>query len=388
MRRKNYLIPFFFVSLFLLITVFSINSYATETRVASMGGVGYYIRDNSNVFYFPGTLVSYNNQVIAELRQKNNDDLYTIGVHLPVGANAVGGLYLNRPLYLPTDLISQVAPNVELDRTITVAYGSKLTNYDFGIMVSMAMDSWSDDYGDEEEKESARYFNIAAGISNQLYDLGVNIDLPSVSWEYEDAERKWGGFGMGINGRYFMTKTSELQLVPLGNFYYGSASFEYDSGISGAQKYEVDYGKLDIGLGIGINYQLSENNLVVLAIEGFGLSQETEDEKDGDETTEKWTTLPGIYMGVESQIKPWLIGRLGATQIYQSYSKKVKPDQGESTEDSDHSTSFAVTFGLGINMGSFSLDASFNEGLLFDGPHFISGSSNSIAHKISITYQF
>ena len=29
---------------------------ATETRVGSMGGVGFYMRDNSNIFVFPGHL--------------------------------------------------------------------------------------------------------------------------------------------------------------------------------------------------------------------------------------------------------------------------------------------------------------------------------------------
>ena len=38
-----------------LTTVFilQIDALATETRVGSMGGVGFYIRDNSNVFVFP-----------------------------------------------------------------------------------------------------------------------------------------------------------------------------------------------------------------------------------------------------------------------------------------------------------------------------------------------
>ncbi|MBD3289720.1 hypothetical protein GF337_13015 [candidate division KSB1 bacterium] len=374
-----------FLSLVILLVVLSLSSYATETRVSSMGGVGFYIRDNSNVFYFPGVLSSYNNQVIAELRQKGNDDLYTVGAHLPFGTNAVAGVYLNRPLYLPTEAIADVAPHLELNRTITLAYGSKLANYDVGLMVSMAMDKWSEDDGENEEKESARYFNISAGISNQQYDLGVTLDLPSISWDYDEAERSWGGLGFGVNARYFMPKTDELTLVPLGIFYYGSATAESKSEFFDS---ETNYGMLDLALALGLNYQLNEKNLVVLALEAFGLSQETEDVKEGSETTEKYTTLPGIYLGLESQVKPWLVGRMGASQIYQTHTRKVKPADGESMEDSDYNTSFSVFFGIGINIGGFTLDASFNEGILFDGPHFISGISNNIANRISITYQF
>ncbi len=373
------------LSVLILITFLSINSFATETRVSSMGGVGYYIRDNSNVFYFPGVLSSYNSQVIAELRQKGNDDLYTVGAHLPFGSNAVAGVYLNRPVYLPGNFVSNITPHLELNRTITLAYGSKLATYDFGILVSMATDKWSEDDGTNEEKESASYFNIAAGISNQDYDLGITMDIPSVNWEYDDEKENWGGFGFGLNARYFMPKNEALTLVPLGNFYFGSASYEYKTEYYTS---EADYGQLDLAIGLGINYQLNEDNLVVLAIEGYGLSQETEDVKEGSETTEKYTTLPGLYLGVESQLKPWLVARMGASQIYQSYTIETKPDGGESTEDTDYNTSFAVSFGIGINVGGFSLDASFNEGLLFDGPHFISGISNNIANRISITYHF
>jgi hypothetical protein len=47
-----------------------------------------------------------------------------------------------------------------------------------------------------------------------------------------------------------------------------------------------------------------------------------------------------------------------------------------------------MTFGLGIMFGQFLLDARINEGLLFSGPNFISGTFEDIAYRISITYSF
>ncbi len=44
---------FTFLLVFLLL--FQTGLWATETRVGSMGGVGFYMRDNSNIFVFPGT---------------------------------------------------------------------------------------------------------------------------------------------------------------------------------------------------------------------------------------------------------------------------------------------------------------------------------------------
>ena len=81
---------------------------ATETRVSSMGGIGFYIRDNSNIFYFPGTVLQYQNQAVAELRAKNNDNLYTVGVHLAPSQGSTYGVYLNRPLSLPQDILEAV----------------------------------------------------------------------------------------------------------------------------------------------------------------------------------------------------------------------------------------------------------------------------------------
>ena len=108
MRGKIYVLSAFFL---LLVFLFSINGYGTESRIGSMGGVGYYIRDNSNIFYFPSTIHNYSNQVVAELRTPNKDYDYSIGVHLPIGDN-IFGVYLNRPLPYDADEFYNVASNL------------------------------------------------------------------------------------------------------------------------------------------------------------------------------------------------------------------------------------------------------------------------------------
>ena len=112
------------------------------------------------------------------------------------------------------------------------------------------------------------------------------------------------------------------------------------------------------------------------------------DVKDGIESTETTRTLPGFYLGVESNITSWLIGRLGAAQVFQNYSTTTKPQTGETITSSSYASQFRMTFGLGVVMGSFLLDASVNEGILFDGPNIISGSNEVLSNKLSITYTF
>jgi len=364
--------------IFILCLLAALPVTATESRVGSMGGVGYYVRDNSNIFYFPGTIVQYSNQAVAEMREKKNDDLYSVGFHMEALPGKVLGAYLNRPLNLPDD-ISDVAPSLSLDRCTSVLLGGKASAFDYGVMLSIAMDSKDQDA--TKTKESAYYFGINAGISTDVSDLGLVFELPSVKKEVMSSETTWGGFGMGLKGRYFSQRTTEMELVLLGTFYYGSAKKE-------ATLSEIDYSKLQLGLGIGVNYEVNRNNMLVLAVEALGLNQDKDAIKNGTETTETTFTFPGIYLGVESQVKSWLITRLGARQVYESFKDSTKPYVGSESSTTTYRSDFDVVFGLGIVMGRLHLDTIFDEGILFDGPNFISGQINTMANRISLTYYF
>ncbi len=362
---------------------------ATETRVGSMGGVGFFIRDNSNVFVFPGTVFQYGGQVISELRSKNNDQLYSIGVHLPVNDASVLGLHLNRPITLEIPAEVSNSYTVRLDRSTDIFYGKRSGDVDLGLKFTVGMDSDEEKEGSATQKQSARYFGIAGGLSSETTDIGLFVDIPMLSWEYEKQSRDWGGYGLGINARLFSNQSGRpLQFVPLGVLYYGTTSIEFDSGVTGAEKDKTDFGILNAAIGIGMNYKISESNMVILGIEVFGISKLSEDIKEGSERTMTTRTLPGLYLGVESNIKSWLIGRLGAAQVHQQYITTTKPQQGSEIEESFYSSEFKLTFGMALIFGSFTLDASINEGILFDGPNIISGSNEALSNQLSITYQF
>ena len=363
--------------------LFLADSNATETRVGSMGGVGFYMRDNSNIFVFPGTFYSYQNQVVGELRVKNDDYYYSIGIHLPVASNTVVGVYLNSPLNLI--IPAGVVGNVELDRASDLFYGTKLKNFDLGINLRIGMDKYTNDV--DSLTESARYIGIGAGISNEKMDLGLLLEFPGASQEEGRLESSWSGFGVRFNGRYWLEKKGKFQLIPLVFGYFGSSSREINPG-GGAPTLETDYSNLQLAGGLGINYELNDDNLIVIGFEAIGYSKLNTDVKDVGESSVSTMTLPGIYMGIESKIADWLIGRLGAAQVFQSTTYTSKPQDGDETETTSYSTEFKMTFGVGITFGSFLLDMAINEGLLFDGPNFISGTQEPIASRLSITYAF
>lgn len=387
--RKNY---YGLIAFTIMIVICFNVAYATETRVSAMGGVGFYTKDNSNIFLFPGTIYSYSHQVIGELREKNQDKSYTIGFHLPFGSSSVLGAYLNNPvsLYIPSQVQSEFI-HVTIEKTMDFFYGAELSNFDLGLRLLMSMDSYSDeDIPDSiivETTESANYFGFGAGLSNENMDLGFIFELPGVKYECENEEKTWGGIGIGLNGRLF-TEFNDFTLIPVATFKISPTKYEHDTGISGQPTIEVNYNLLKLGIGVGLNYELNQNNLFVLGIEPFGLSTKSEDIEDGTETKETTIVFPGIYAGVESQIKPWLVGRFGAAQVYKSITTSIKPYQGQEEKTKTVSKDFALTFGLGFNFGRFSVDAYINEGLFFDGPNIISGTSQTMASKLSVTYNF
>jgi hypothetical protein len=252
----------------------------------------------------------------------------------------------------------------------------------------MVSDGWDNGTAQQKVEESARVMNIGAGISSSIFDLGIALGLPSISHKADPVENKYSGLNFDVYGRYFMKRSETFEVVPLARFGFGSASYESDPGTVGATKSQADYSTLNLELGVGLNYQLNSSNIALLGVELFGLAKNSEEVKDGAKTTNTTTTLPGFFIGIESTLKPWLIGRLGATQFYTTNTTKYEPNQGEDSESSSNDSSFNLSFGFGVKISSFLLDAQFNENLFFDGPNFISGQSNNIAHRISVTYNF
>ena len=363
---------------------------ATETRLSSMGGVGYFTRDNTNIFFFPGTIKMYPDLVVAELRSKNVQDTYTIGGNFRFNDDKVLGVYLNRPINLVNyDFASNYVANidhVELNNTTDLLLGMPMGDWNFGCRLSLAFDSYKQDStafitGDDE---SAHYINLGLGMSNEKIDAGAFFEMPSAkSTEDNGLEDKVSGTGFGVVVR--MISGEKMQFVPVGLVHIASAKYKQTfNNTTSTDKFSG----LNLSLGAGLNYQIRENALLVAAVEAIGISRLKAEFETGDEETVTLTDFPGIYLGAESQINKWLTGRIGAVQVMQSTDTKTKPQGGTESENLEREKIFRVTFGLGITLSDFTLDVALNEGLLFDGPNFISGTTDAIANKISLTYEF
>lgn len=380
---KNF--EFILYVVFLLLCAVMMNGWATETRVFSMGQSGVFMNDNSNILYFPGNVMRFGNEIVTELRLKDNEELFSAEIRLPFNSHMFG-LNFNRPInvYNPG-----VGTNIRLEQTSDLYFGTKIGDNDLGVRFSLGRDGYSQDSTLVQPRleESARYLEIAGGYSTDIFDISLGLELPSIKSELRRNKDEYSGNNVWINGRYFYQYNSEIKFVPVLQISFGSADRKTDLG-AGIPQAETDYSLSNVNLGIGLNYQILENSLLVLAIDPFGYATAKEKEKEGDELTITTTTFPRLYLGAEASIKSWLIGRIGANKAYQTITRKTKPNQGDEIESTTHQSPYNVSFGLGLKLGRFLIDFDMNDGLFFEGPNFISGRFRDFSNRVSVSYLF
>jgi hypothetical protein len=269
----------------------------------------------------------------------------------------------------------------------------KLGDNDLGFRLSFGQDGFTQDsipFVQQKLEESARYIEFAAGYSTDLYDASLSIELPSASSEEGNLKDEASGTMLNLKGRYFYDYTSKMKIVPVVQLGYGLGSQKTDQG-GGAPQIETDVSQLYFNLGVGLNYEISENSMLILAIDPFGYMSYTTDEKVdtvSTETTRKTTTLPRLYIGAETSIRPWITARIGAYREYNSMTTEIKPSAGDKYEVTSQSSPYNVSFGLGMNFANFLIDLEINDGILFEGPNFISGTFRDFSNRVSISYVF
>jgi len=390
MRMLNTSIKIFalFISLFIFLSSFG---YASETRVGTMGNGSIFVKDESNVMMFPGLLLQYSDLVVAEMRSRDTKGDYSLGVHLNLENNMAAGLYVN----LPVNSVLLEAGKLAIDPGSTGAengygffFGTRMAGFNVGGGIISAGSTVENGTGDAKVEETAGYIALVGGASNKQMDLGVMLELPSLERKTSGATgstTSFGGFGVSAQGRIFMLKMNGLSIFPVGRVGFGTGTFD----VSGTSV-EVGVSTLSFAGGVGIEKPINEDNILIIGIEAFGYSSFSTDVKNGDEDIVTITTLPGIYLGVESRISSWLIGRLGGQHVNQSRVTENKPDGGDTSEFTVKSSQFHLAMGLGMEFGNFLVDVAMNEELFFDGPYIFDGAGrgDDFAYQLSVTYNF
>lgn len=397
------------IMLLILLVLVAGGLFATDSRMTALGYPYGFLRDNTDIHAYPATIFKYNRSMTGELYDAGDDWNWTLGANVPINSS-VFGLYLN----LPT--------GVDVGDHLDWNYGYRDTDLDiskkiqfyFGFMdkfalgFGMAIDSekYETDMApaktDYTEEMSAHYFEVSAGMSTDMMDLGAKVYLQGATVGDDESnayidESSYSGIGLVLNGRYFIKESNNLDLVAITSLGYESIGDMVEYNPETKVKRNVDYSTMMFNLGVGADYKISPNHHIVMSITPFRLLSYSETESYTDSVTEykegaSLMFVPEYTLGLESQIAKWLTGRIGASQSYVFYKWTNNVDYGEgsdySSAESQYDSSFDMNLGLAFKLGKFSIDTVLSKSLLHDGPEFLSGKTGGLASQVSVKFEF
>ncbi|HNX00870.1 MAG TPA: hypothetical protein PLE74_04165 [Candidatus Cloacimonadota bacterium] len=367
------------------------NLFATESRMDAMGGMYGYTPDNTDIFLYPGAIYNYNKFVTCEMRN-SSDNTWSIGANLPLQQGMILGVYFNQPTGIDIDpFFSNHSDysygDLDISKKLDVILGIK-QGLAFGI--GLAGSSFSP-YKDL--KESADYLDLKAGMSTDKYDMGVILTLPFGKVENSGTKEKLTFFDMGLNlnGRMYLIQKPGWTLYGLGNIGFNSNTGKYTpSQEDKSTNPKITQSTIDLNLGLGINYDVAKNTLLVLGVRPIGLELYSEKMTPGKyKFSSTDLIIPEYKVGLEAQVLPWLVLRAGATETYTMYSVKEDDSDGTEVENgSEYYSNFNSQVGMGMKFKNLTLDTVLNKQFLFDGPDAVGGTAPGFNSKLSLGYKF
>ena len=368
-RLKNVAILLLFVALM----AYSI-SFATDTRVYTMGGTYRTIVDEANIFMYPHMLQKYRKLVNAEYR--TGSDFTTIGGNFPISdeeSPRILGVYFyeNSPVFFGTGSTNQpqMGGTVLPNQRITLLYGQNLGGKPYGIGLNYIAASQKGDTTSLERSNFELDLLFSSEIMQQL-EVAAGISF----WNFKDINaadselvENSGNLYYTLYGRYWLTQSDHM--MPVLHLDFSNMKETIDS---------VDYTDLMIELGIGMNYDTRQDALLV---GDFGFTYLSEKMSGGGNDTKNTSSaLPYFRAGVEAGLFKWMDFRAGVASFW--YSQK---DENVAKYSYVNTSTF---LGAGFHWGKLDIDAQIAPQFLRNGPYFISGAATGggIANRISLIY--
>ena len=328
-----------FISLSLLLAV----SFASEQRIASLGGnAGFWAEDDQNIYMFPASMHNFN---IAQI----DGNVETSKASFLFGEGTKYGFFMDQ----------------SSDHLLNVAYGSG----SWGLL--LGFDTNSSEVGDT--KTSSSDISLGLGFNSGFGELGLNFMTLSLD---DGSDHKPSAMGFGFNLR---------REQPIWEFSHVLVSFGFMSGehIEYMEQDNEKMSTMNLNVDLFRHWALTESTDLLFAL-GLGYTSTTLE--DGEEIKTEMTgiMLPKYTFAVETNLLEWGTIRAGVNQHHVlSSSTKMGDTEVKSMGDSD----FNLLFGIGADYGGFKLDLNLNPGFFVDPVSFITGfNDETIASQFSITY--
>ncbi|HET6349474.1 MAG TPA: hypothetical protein VFH88_10375 [Candidatus Krumholzibacteria bacterium] len=413
---------------FLVLMIGASVASATTARVRSLANTGDYISDDSAVNRWYSTLPSFGNQVNAEMGMWDGASLTdTRGLswitacgengkwgtyRISLNENALDhpGFWMGNPFYsghLPGSAanLGAVDPNLAPGYQSTpmnkwdIAGGWELSDA-VALGVSVTQSKWNAESSAVGFKASNSFLSIGAGFSwtnndKLVFDASATFGSASgdskidagggattaVEWDSKTA--------FDIAARLFYDWKDNVTLVPVAEFATSNYSLQ-DKSTPTSTPIAIPNGdkNTDFMLGLGMNMDVNQSNMIVFALEYMHRQFEYSNGADAAATGEidKITTqyMPTVRLALETQITSWFTTRVGAAKYMVTSEEKFiggdknKITQGTPTFDPNQVTpnGFDWFLGCGFNIAEWTIDMELASETPFNVGYWLTGYSN------------
>jgi len=386
---------------FALLLLMSMSSFATNTRVLTMGGTNNVMLDEANIWLYPSRIANYPDLAIGEFSQAASEigrnPFTNFGFHWSHGENNkhVEAAYISTlPAVYPVDFFGNLLVPFDsplLDNRLFEAFSARrFSTVTLGVLLSFFQSSqkWevTSDVTSVEEIESFRHYNFLFSLTPNtgLWDIALGYGFGNWTDRLAgvDLTRPDGYHHVMLMGRYFWQRKPSITNVPHIGFLYGKR---------GVKDYLNNTDKNTMtafDIGFGTNYTPVNDAFIVT---DFGL-QYAKAKKEVDITglpdEEHSESAVAMYLlaGLDAKVFDWLDLRLGGTSILQFGSSEdiIEPLSWKYTRAYYSNDTY---LGFGFHWGDLHVDTYTDPNLFLKGFNFISGETTSMNFQISALYE-
>ncbi len=249
---------------------------------------------------------------------------------------------------------------------------------------------------------------IAPHIGNAVtVDAAVLLGLNSMEASYTtnglaNKLSMEDGMELGLDVRTEYTLDGRWTLVPRIRAYtFSWGMSQVKNGITISPDPISEYSHHEYEVGIGENYR-SGNFLIVggLSYQRTVLENIYKSSGTSSTTTITIDDLPKINLGMEIQIAPWVVARIGYFDRIASTETVTENGSGKTTTTVSSELPWygdpngmsaaqqRLTLGIGINLAGVGVDATIGEGYFLNGPWPLSGTAQQMFGVVSMNCQF
>ena len=409
-------------------------AFAQTSRLEGMTLQGDYVKDYTNMFSFPSTVVNAGNLAYGELGN-------TGGVGTAVADRAVGSVLNNlfdgrfgtwaihlhqiTPSLGAGDVtnVNGVDPNFNSNEEFDIMWGRKMGTMSLGLRLNRSF--WAEEVNAPAVQTTMKFDPSAgfpptaasANLARNIMGFGggvtfemnpnstVDVGLLYQSRTFENTtaplagtnDNDNGGTSYLLTGRAMWQWQSNVMLTPLVSFYSYDLSRQ---AVTGAGTTSFDNTLKGWQLGLAANWALGSNDMLVWGVDFIQNKIEQDDAlftfpvpppgvAAGVNTDITESMFPRVFAALETHVNSWLTVRMGASKgAFQKI--KIEPRAAGSTATEITTTSFDMNIGTGVKLGTLQLDAVLADNTFQFSNGLLGGTTptGGFFPKVTATYSF